>query len=364
MELVKQVITFAGISEDTLKKVKGERPPTILKECFQLSQPSLIPSSAEIDAEASQWINEAILKANDKSKEYVDEINTWLSSRSYMAGTEISLADIVVLYTLTTPNVTKEIKQDTHNNLIRWMMHICKLYSKSNPIDVTTTPQNITIPVFKAAPVVVAAKDVKDGAKDDNKNTKAIDKKEKGDDKVSKDKTATTTTVADGPDPSKLEFRVGKVVKCYNHPESEKLLCEEIDLGEGEGKQRLILSGIRAFYKAEEVQDRLVIVVANLKERNMGGMKSQGMVLCAVNSDHTQVKLLEAPVGSEPGELVTFNGYSSEPATPGQVNKKKILEGILPLLRTDEEGVAGWNNIPMTLKAGVVKAPLSNVAVS
>ncbi len=357
MELVKQVISFAGISEETLNKIKGERPPTILKECFQLSQPSLIPSSAAIDAEASQWINEATLKANDKTKEYIDEINSWLSSRSYMAGTEMSLADIVVLYTLTTPNAMKEIKQDTHGNLVRWMIHICKLYNKSIPIDVVNNVQNITLPVFKAVPVIVPTKDAKD-LKVDSKN-------EDGGNKTSKDKAAVTSAAAsDGPDPSKLEFRVGKVVKCYNHPESEKLLCEEIDLGEGEGKQRLILSGIRAFYKAEEVQDRLVIVVANLKERNMGGMKSQGMVLCAVNGDHTEVKLLAAPVGSEPGELVSFEGYNSEPATPGQVNKKKILEGILPLLKTDETGVAGWNGIPMTLKAGVVRAPLSNVAVS
>ena len=74
-------------------------------------------------------------------------------------------------------------------------------------------------------------------------------------------------------DPSKLDIRVGTVIRCWNHPDSEKLLCEEIDIGED--TVRSIASGLRGHYTAEEVQGRKVLVLANLKERPMAGFKSQ-----------------------------------------------------------------------------------------
>jgi methionine--tRNA ligase beta chain len=74
-------------------------------------------------------------------------------------------------------------------------------------------------------------------------------------------------------DPSKLDIRVGLVVKCWNHPDSDKLLCEEIDLGEG--TVRSIASGIRPHYTAEGLQGKKVAVLANLKDRTLAGFKSQ-----------------------------------------------------------------------------------------
>ncbi|KAJ1425179.1 hypothetical protein B484DRAFT_305398, partial [Ochromonadaceae sp. CCMP2298] len=160
-----------------------------------------------------------------------------------------------------------------------------------------------------------------------------------------------------------LDIRCGLVLKCWDHPESEKLLCEEVDMGGGE--VRNIASGLRAFYTAEQLQGRKVLVLANLKERPMAGFKSQGMVLCAVNFDHTVIKLVEPPAGAEVGERVSFPGFVDEPATPAQMAKKKILEGLAPGLRTDAKGVAMWENSPFTTEAGVCTAPgLGDATVS
>ena len=68
-------------------------------------------------------------------------------------------------------------------------------------------------------------------------------------------------------------FCAGLIKKCWNHPDSEKLLCEEIDIGEA--VPRTIASGLRLFYSAEEMQGKKVLVLANLKERPMAGFKSQ-----------------------------------------------------------------------------------------
>jgi len=144
-------------------------------------------------------------------------------------------------------------------------------------------------------------------------------------------------------DPSLLDLRVGLVLKCWVHESAEKLLCEEIDIGET--SPRTIASGIRAHYKPDDVQGRKVLVVANLKERSLAGFKSQGMVMCACNDDHSVVQLLTIPDAVKVGDRVTFCGFNSEPASASQVAKKKILETLGAHFRTDSEGVCKWKNI-------------------
>ena len=56
------------------------------------------------------------------------------------------------------------------------------------------------------------------------------------------------------------------------------------------------------------------------------------MVLCAVSKDHSVVRLLEVPESAAVGEKVVFKGFPADsvPATPAQMAKKKILEGLAP----------------------------------
>ena len=87
------------------------------------------------------------------------------------------------------------------------------------------------------------------------------------------------------------------------------------------------------------------------------------MVLCACNSDHSVIKLLDA--GDAPvGERVVFQGFSGEPASASQMAKKKLLEKLGPRLRTNEKGEAAWGDAIFTLSTGVVTAPLDNATVS
>lgn len=62
------------------------------------------------------------------------------------------------------------------------------------------------------------------------------------------------------------------------------------------------------------------MVLANLKERSIAGFKSQGMVLCACNADHSEVSLVAVPENAKVGDRVVFEGFANgEPATPAQV---------------------------------------------
>ena len=69
----------------------------------------------------------------------------------------------------------------------------------------------------------------------------------------------------------------------WNHPDADKLFCEEINVGEETPRQ--IASGLRDYYSFEDLQDRKVLVVCNLKSSKLVGFVSEGMVLAAKVSD-------------------------------------------------------------------------------
>lgn len=79
--------------------------------------------------------------------------------------------------------------------------------------------------------------------------------------------------------PSRLDIRVGKVVSVEKHPDADSLYVEKIDVGEPE--PRTVVSGLVQFVPKEQLQDRLVVLLCNLKPQKMRGVESQGMVLCA-----------------------------------------------------------------------------------
>jgi len=153
-------------------------------------------------------------------------------------------------------------------------------------------------------------------------------------------------------DVSLLDIRVGKILSVKEHTAAgaQHLYIEEIDLGEGTPRQ--VVSGLRNFIPVEQMQNRLVLVLANIKATNFKGVQSAAMVIAASNADHTKVELVDPPEGSKIGERVTFAGYDGEPE---QVlnPKKKIFEQLKPDLKTDDTRIATYKGVPFKTSAGV-----------
>ena len=178
---------------------------------------------------------------------------------------------------------------------------------------------------------------------------------------AAKAKNKANQAAAPGQDPNqpaftKLDIRVGKITKVWNHPEADKLYCEEIDVGEESGP-REIASGLRPFYSIDEMKDKKVLVVCNLKPQKMMGFKSAGMVLAAKSEDGTKVELIAPPEDAPIGERVAIDGLSGEPAAPNYVQKKKIFEAVAKNFKTIDGGVASWDGKPVGTTKGVCKAP-------
>ena len=81
---------------------------------------------------------------------------------------------------------------------------------------------------------------------------------------------------------TKVDIRIGKVIEAENVPKSDKLLKLKVDTGLD---QRTILSGISKYYSTEEILNKKVMVLINLKPRKMMGYESQGMLLLADDGD-------------------------------------------------------------------------------
>jgi aminoacyl tRNA synthase complex-interacting multifunctional protein 1 len=188
---------------------------------------------------------------------------------------------------------------------------------------------------------------------------KADDKKPAAEKKpaASADKNTAATPAAApsaGPNPDaelhRIDFRVGRIVECAKHPDADSLYVEKIDLGEPTGP-RTIVSGLVKFVPLDQMLNRLVIVVANLKPAKLKGIMSAGMVLAASNPDHTHVEILDPPAGAVPGERVTFKDVTGEP--DAQLNpKKKIFEEVKPHLHTNAEKVAQYKELTFMTTAG------------
>ena len=100
---------------------------------------------------------------------------------------------------------------------------------------------------------------------------------------------------------AKLQLQVGQIISCEEVPKSKKLLCSQVKIG---SKTRQILSGIKSGYSAEEMVGKKVVVLTNLAPRQIAGLTSEGMLLCAENAEG-ELSLLsidkDMPAGAEIG---------------------------------------------------------------
>lgn len=320
--------------------------------------------SDEQKAEQSQWLTVSL-----RFPDGLDQLNETLKTRTYLLDTqELSLADAVVFSRV--QSIVSKFDQEQLKSLrhiVRWLDLVQNLLSVEKiPVDVTLeAPREIKAKPEKkkvdAAPAPAGAKkekkskvkaDKKAGAEKkagtdadkkedaaaaavaaaspaDEKNPRA-EKKEK----KKKEKKPQPAKVEVPITPGMIDFRVGHIQKAIKHPDADSLYVSTIDMGDESGP-RTVCSGLVKYFPLEAMQDRYVVVVANLKPVNMRGIKSSAMVLCASNKDDGVVEFVNPPAGSKPGDKIFFEGYDIAPEAVLNP-KKKIWETIQPGFTTTE----------------------------
>ena len=333
-------------------------------------------SSAEAGGEIASYM---ALAARGHPDLDAGKLAVQLEEKSFLVGETLSLADVAVFTALTISSAAAV--SSSSGALRRWCVSVRGFLGE---YAASAAPGPECPPPVPSATFIAAARALNfkqstrslgngDVAAKEQKaaSTTTQEKKAKKNDMVSKKEVnkgkspanegSVAVAATSGADVTALDIRVGVIKKAWPHTESEKLWCEEIDIGEE--KPRLIASGLRQFYtNASDLEGRTVLVVANLKAKKMAGFSSEGMVLCASDAAHETVKFVEAPAGSTPGERVVFEGLSGEPASAKQIQKKKIDQTIIfgGQLVTIDGGICTYKGkTRMMLKGGVVKAPVS-----
>ncbi len=98
---------------------------------------------------------------------------------------------------------------------------------------------------------------------------------------------------------AKMQFQVGEIIACEEVKKSKKLLCSQVKIG---SQVKQIVSGIKAYYKPEEMVGKKVMVLVNLKPAKLAGVLSEGMLLCAEDADGNLALMTpekEMPAGAE-----------------------------------------------------------------
>jgi len=203
-----------------------------------------------------------------------------------------------------------------------------------------------------------------EATKKEEKKTEEKPKKEKKQ-KESKPKSAPAPPADDKPiDVSRLSMKVGKIVECVKHPDADALYLEKIECGEAQPRQ--VISGLVKHIPIEEMQNRMVVILCNLKPAKMRGIMSEAMVMCA--STPEKVEILAPPTGAAPGDVVTVPGFEGAPDEMIKPTNKKavsIFEQVAPDLKTNDNGEASYKGVAWEVKGkGSIKSQsLKNVQV-
>ncbi|XP_010232494.1 aminoacyl tRNA synthase complex-interacting multifunctional protein 1 [Brachypodium distachyon] len=393
----KQAMSYALCKH--LNRDPSDISSTIIKESDIASLFSHIVNPSQ--DEVKKWVefSSNFVQSDGEQHVLLGNLNQHLSQMSVLlaGGFKPSVADIVVFATVHVFMChlsDSELQKCPH--ILRWMDYI------QNAVDFGTTVQkiNVTKSVFNppSHPKKAEKGDVdpsckkvlsgqkitekSDGTADSKKAavenkvpgdqanpTSAKNNKPSGDKKKAQEKTAGKATEA-APQKSAekdsecsvsiLNIQVGVIRKAWKHPSADSLLVEEIDLGDGNVRQ--VVSGLAKFFNPDDLVNRHVVLITNVKPGKLRDVMSAGLVLCASNKDHTIVEPLIPPEGAKLGERISFAGFDGKPEDVLNP-KKKQLDKITPHLRTDENGIATFRGIPFITSAGPCRSSVPNADV-
>lgn len=128
-----------------------------------------------------------------------------------------------------------------------------------------------------------------------------------------------------------LELKVGRIEKCEDHPNAEKLQVLTVDLGT---ETRQMVTGLKEHYRNEDLDGLIAVFVTNLKPAKIRGVRSNGMILAA--EDDKMVSAIVLEEGARPGEAIVAGDLPPISKTPPVLTIEQFLE--VPLLVVEKDG--------------------------
>jgi aminoacyl tRNA synthase complex-interacting multifunctional protein 1 len=169
-------------------------------------------------------------------------------------------------------------------------------------------------------------------------------------------------------DISNFGLIVGKIDMLAIHEEDSALYVLKVDVGEDKGP-RTILSNLTKYISPADLQDKRVVVVSNIEPMKIKGIRTQGMILCAIrrtdpnSSNYEAMELLTPSAHSIPGDTITCgqeggSTYREEDQCPKfhLRNDAEVLSQIMRDLWVNSQGEATYKgNLLKTSNGDVCK---------
>ncbi|KAF9359432.1 hypothetical protein BGX26_012332 [Mortierella sp. AD094] len=155
-------------------------------------------------------------------------------------------------------------------------------------------------------------------------------------------------------DISRVDIRVARIIEAKVHEDNPNSYISTVDCGNGD--VRTVVSGLAKYIPLEEMQNRLVCAVCNLKPGKFQGVVSSAMLLAGSSADDSVVELLQPPAGLEAGDLIEFEGYGqADRSSPEKLNPKHLIfEKVSEDFKISPNGHALYKDLQFTTKAGPV----------
>lgn len=228
-----------------------------------------------------------------RSNKYIDETEPWLLAKEEGKSARLEM----VLYNLTEAivigaSVLESFMPKTAEEILRQLNTEARPLEQMDRFGLYPSGTRVT----GDPKALFERKDLKQLLSEVEKLSKEISKEsgasgeEKGESSAGEGETPESASEGESPilmekkaeigyeDFEKLQFRVGKILSAEEVKKSKKLLRFEVLVGE---EKLQILSGIKSFYRPEELVGKKVMVLCNLKPRMIAGYESQGMILSA-----------------------------------------------------------------------------------
>ncbi|CAB90791.1 cofactor for cytoplasmic methionyl-and glutamyl-tRNA synthetases Asc1 [Schizosaccharomyces pombe] len=342
-----------------------EGPVSSLFKAVSEQKPELLGNTDFEKAQILEWTTKAFSPIETQS--IVEQLDEFLKSSTFIAqDSGISVADLAVYARIHSYICGLSAKEGYKlNNVCRWfdfIQHQESVMEAANSMSMKLANIDLNAPKIQRPSVIKKDKKEKkegkpsqeasvksvekapkglEGAKKEKQNKK--EKKDKKDKKDKKEKAPKEPPKAATPVPSMIDFRIGFIEKAVKHPNADSLYVSTIHCGDAEGP-RTVCSGLVKYIPLEQMQQRKVIVVANLKPVNMRSVKSQAMVFCASSPDKSVVEFVLPPENAEIGDRLTFEGFDTEEPEAQLNPKRKIWEAIQPGFTSGEDLICGYKD--------------------
>ncbi|KAI8868324.1 nucleic acid-binding protein [Ramicandelaber brevisporus] len=315
-------------------------------------------ADAVSNAEVHQWLSGSARTGSADRVLFAQTLNDHIATKTFLVGNALSAADLVVFANMHGyVDALSLQKRQAVPHLVRWFDFVQNLVApetlaasglKRIDISLAAPPKAKKEAKQAAAGAGAGAAPAADGAAAPAEGQKKKEKKAKGGDGAEKSaKAAANPAASSSPEPvaitpAQLDLRVGRIIHCEKHSGADSLYVEQIDVGEAE--PRTVVSGLVKHVPLDQMQNRDVVLLCNLKPAAMRGVKSFAMVLAATSADGNKVELVNPPAGSAPGAKVFFEGFEEGTPEPVLNPKKKIWETIQPGLFTTDAKEAAFKD--------------------